>query len=62
MGALECLHSGQFIGTERACALLSSLREPVERPDRWATDGCFAMRISRWSQPGADQMRFEIPF
>src|SRR5947209_10122334 len=60
MFALQGLDACQFISTYRPFALLSPLGGLViELTDGY--DGFFAMRISRWREPIADQMRLEIP-
>src|SRR3989442_14405238 len=60
MFALQGLDACQFIGTDRAFALLSQLgRLLIDLTD--GHDGFLAMRISRWCEPIADQMRFEVP-
>ena len=56
-----CLHAGQLVGTHRALALLGQARRlPIHCTD--GPDGFLALRILRWCEPVADQMRFEIPF
>ena len=60
MFALQGLDACQFIGTDRAFALLSQLGGLLIDLTN-GHDGFFAMRISRWREPRADQMRFEVP-
>src|SRR5438034_3752294 len=59
--ALESLYPGQFIGTHGAFSpfgpLGSLLIHLASRHNRF-----LALRINRWGEPIADQVRLEIPF
>jgi hypothetical protein len=61
MLALERLHSCELIGTHGAFSLLGHLRGLLIHLTG-GHDGCLALRVSRRSEPIADQMRLETPF
>ncbi len=61
MFALQCLDSGEFIGTDRALPLLRSLGSlRIDCTNLF--DGLFPLFILRRRQPIADEARLEIPF